>query len=1508
MSDINYEILKDYKNSSFYKDIFIKQINGIIKKYTASNIIITSNIKSKQQNDQKKIIIENNLIPLSYLIYGYIYTKYYKFQLRKETSIMNNLNYEMYKFVFSHKNPIIKNVNIFFYNEFKKEVKTNENNTEKNAMIKTIINENNSINKCLTFMANLLKSGNNDKINIDICDIILEDIEDCTNYMANLSIYFKNINDKLKLIQNNYIDKTNLIIELNNKTSNYQTIFYLIYKLNNSDLLEIKNDYINAYNIYINAILPKINTININLLKIKDLTEYILYSNFNYKKLEEIQNKCTIIKNSYLESFDKFNQKIDFINNIKNNINDQDELYNKLPSSNENIIQFYNELLNYNNNINDFINKLFINLINDNKEYFEINNNIINFKVGINIFKNLNTINDTKPIIYNSLFVSIFLYILYIYQKSENKYVNVLYKKDINIFNLDIDYDKDIKSIISYYNTIYRQYKKKNKNNINKDYISKLDKIQKELNNYKKNFDLSSKLIVNKINNINYNKEKKLEEDKIENIKSKKNIYDEYVKQLTDNISNINRTFADNSNLLDAYKNIIPYIFSNTTNNINIIENLIKNYNFNNKTLINNNILTTLNIDTKTFNNASTGQINQNIITNDIIFITKLLNKLTTLKTNISSFITININEKKDLNKKIEDLNNNKIDIDNDILKNTNNLIILNKKLTDLNSDILLNNNELIRLKSDINTINLEIKKNEATLVDSAKQKLKKTKELTDLETEKKSLEQSITNKNFNTSTIKAAKTKIDRLDKIIKQLESEISSSNALLPGNSSKLSGPQLLAKQTDLKKKQNDMEGYEEDYRILLDNEIKSTIRSKKAVEINISNKKYEINEIDNIISSNTTIIKNLKDSLLTENNKIDDLKKILKSLEDQKKGITNDILLINNNQNDNNISLSKINIDISKYNNKLIDKTTELSNNEIKLNKINQNILNISDISKLSEIYKNLLQNINDSTNSVMQTIIQNNIDTLNGDNIKIEASKKILSNILSIPIYNKLKIIFDEYSKQTNRNNTVTLMFPYENNLKKIQKYYSDKLITSNKNILNSQKDINKIIINKQKLNDLQTLINKNISSYKNTIDTNINTLLNLSKTIIDNLITNTNKKQSSLNNLKKNRNNLQKNIDSDNLTLKEIEQINSKYTNDYLKDKYILLYEYMNSLTQTPPFTIPLPINNFKKNNSNNMIKLINDLYDLLDSNNKNLVNIYILGKDNIYEDSDIIIINNIISNYKNISSIPDLNDILIFNQIKLIETYYKTKLNSNNLSLKSKNNIISRSDLPNLETDNGLTEFNQTFLTCITEMTDTISIINKETEKLEYNNSKNKLYFLSTLDNKLNKYIVDIKDINISTNNNKIKKIQTIYENINKYFTELKTNNNNFISLLNQHNFLKDLNNIISKNDNDNSLKSFTDEFQKYNNELITKINNLLDKINKNKLKLIIYDILNFQRFNNIISNKYKKIVSIDTNKDGSNINKKGKFILILPYTDIMFKYLLYLLIIIDFLNFFYQ
>jgi len=412
----------------------------------------------------------------------------------------------------------------------------------------------------------------------------------------------------------------------------------------------------------------------------------------------------------------------------------------------------------------------------------------------------------------------------------------------------------------------------------------------------------------------------------------------------------------------------------------------------------------------------------------------------------------------------------------------------------------------------------------------------------------------------------------------------------------------------------------------------------------------------------------------------------------------------------------------------------------------------------------------------------------------------------------------------------------------------------------------------------------------------------------LSKTTVDSLTTTTNKKQSSLNNLKNNKNNLQKNIDSDNVSLNEIKQINSKYTNDYLKDKYILLYEYMNSLTQTPPFTLPLPVNNFKKNNSNNMIKLINDLYDLLDSNNKNLVNIHILGKNNIYEDSDIIIINNIINNYKKKSSITDLNDVLIFNQINLIEEYYKTKLSSNSLSLKSKNNIISRSNLPNLDTDNGLTEFNQIFLSCITEMTDTISIINKETEKLEYNNSKNKLYFLSTLDDKLNKYIGDIRGIDISTNNNTIKKIQTIYENINKYFTDLKTNNNNFISLLNQHNFLKDLSNSISKNNNDNSLKSFSDEFQKYNNELITKINNLLDNINKNKLKLIIYNILNFQRFNYIISNKYKKIDSINTNKDGSNINKKGKFILILPYTDIMFKYLLYLLIIVDFLNFFYQ
>jgi hypothetical protein len=145
-SDKNEDIYQIYNYTiNFYNDIFMNDIYNIINergKNVKTNFITIDPVKKennleinrikKVKDKQQERIIKDYLIPLSYLIYSYIYQKFYIVQQRKDIILENKLNYKMYQYFFSHKNPIIKKVNVYFYNLYNNLLPNNSKNNKNN--------------------------------------------------------------------------------------------------------------------------------------------------------------------------------------------------------------------------------------------------------------------------------------------------------------------------------------------------------------------------------------------------------------------------------------------------------------------------------------------------------------------------------------------------------------------------------------------------------------------------------------------------------------------------------------------------------------------------------------------------------------------------------------------------------------------------------------------------------------------------------------------------------------------------------------------------------------------------------------------------------------------------------------------------------------------------------------------------------------------------------------------------------------------------------------------------------------------------------------------------------------------------------------------------------------------------------------------------------------------------------------------------------------------------------
>ena len=428
-----YPILNNVKIKNFYNEIFIARINTLFNQWKSD--VDVSNIKNDSFRDSsgkligkekhKERIVKNIVIPVSYLIYSYIYVKYSNFQHKRNIQLENNLNYEMYKSFFSHFNPVVKKVNIFFFEEFQKE---NKKDPSINLISMDDFKKNkDNIIKFLVYISNEIKKKNNYKDKIDDVETLMNDFKFCINQMnkiitllnkmnfnryvfkrgpqpnpeikyntttissgPELSVFnniidtFGNVNNSKFNFNNNSLEISikdssgNIIIKTNDNTS-FKKIFddiknKIIEK--NYDIDDDDKKKYNDINKYYLNILEKIKDINLLIIKEKFIKEeninlYDIFKNYIYYKKKF---------KKYNDEKDKEEALLNYINEIKNYTEDQIEVYDlffKLMNENKSK-QDKNKNKNYNDKIKD--------------HYEHIEN--INKTIIDNIYKSINKINE----------------------------------------------------------------------------------------------------------------------------------------------------------------------------------------------------------------------------------------------------------------------------------------------------------------------------------------------------------------------------------------------------------------------------------------------------------------------------------------------------------------------------------------------------------------------------------------------------------------------------------------------------------------------------------------------------------------------------------------------------------------------------------------------------------------------------------------------------------------------------------------------------------------------------------------------------------------------------------------------------------------------------------------------------------------------------------------------------------------------------------------------------------
>lgn len=551
---INYEILNKMNNKDFYKNVYLPNINKfynfVERNISDKSVIIPSSyigtLDPTKLALHKKKIAEVYFTPILYFIYSYIYTKFYEQQEIHQMKLELRLNYNLYGYIFNHKNPIIKKINVFFHTQFKKELK-NKENIEKyyifdkiNEEKENIVNFLEKINTQLETEEQVVKDKNK------IYDTVIK----------NIDIFTDKLNQLIALINSPSV---------NPYISGETNIFKILNKLYNPDIVIANyDDYHNKLeeinNLYL-QLLKLQNNINLYIEDKKDLIDINKYS-INDDTVN-FQNKYTgIFENKKAEININFDEIIDFNDNTINSFDDIIEKYNIFQE---------NKNINNKNNIKNIDKLLDLIIATYNKLKKDFNNLIF-----LNIFNVSNKIIESLKLFYEILFISICIEFNYVKEIEKNKKCTPHCSSNVLDNTLYVPSNCSLNSLdkhISSYNSFYSSTKNHDKL-VNKNII---DSLENQIENIDDNIDE----LTYKNNNISKydtkNNESKLR-DKTQEIKDKTREIqiktDELskLKKSTENLSEFNTSISKFNTKITSTKELINKI-------TNDIDKLVKEIN-----------------------------------------------------------------------------------------------------------------------------------------------------------------------------------------------------------------------------------------------------------------------------------------------------------------------------------------------------------------------------------------------------------------------------------------------------------------------------------------------------------------------------------------------------------------------------------------------------------------------------------------------------------------------------------------------------------------------------------------------------------------------------------------------------------------------------------------------------------------------------------------------------------------------------------------------------------------